>query len=288
MNIKTKNRVGIGKCFILLSLLISILLSCGISINTVHAEEIEEPLTIESSINHTMFITFCKRENSTVGKALFACHYMPNEYYSDSYTYGVLIFPKRYMEKFNVYDDFNRKFEEQGVSILDVVGSGHYDVAEGKMFRCGIGNINPQNLSLTFTFVFYGKDNATGEIYYTEPQFATYDTSIAKDYSVVDVTVMINNKLQMNLSFSTIVSLLNELLDSIWKYLILAAVAIVGVWGAYIGLRIVIAKKKEEILDSRGMVKNLIIGILIIFTVAVVGPLLLKGLNAWVGININW
>ena len=44
-----------------------------------------------------------------------------------------------------------------------------------------------------------------------------------------------------------------------------------------------IAHKNEEKINARDMVKNLIIGIIIIFVVAMGAPLLINGLSAWVG-----
>lgn len=55
------------------------------------------------------------------------------------------------------------------------------------------------------------------------------------------------------------------------------------VWGAYIGIKIAIAHRNEEKINARDMIKNLIIGIVIIFVVAMGAPLLINGLSAWVG-----
>ena len=48
-------------------------------------------------------------------------------------------------------------------------------------------------------------------------------------------------------------------------------------------LKIAIAHRNEEKINARDMVKNLIIGIVIIFVVAMGAPLLINGLSAWVG-----
>ena len=89
----------------------------------------------------------------------------------------------------------------------------------------------------------------------------------------------------LNDSLQSIVTKLSELMDSFWIYIILALAAVVVVWGAYIGIRIAIAHKNEEKINARDMVKNLIIGIIIIFVVAMGAPLLIEGLSAWVGIT---
>ena len=89
----------------------------------------------------------------------------------------------------------------------------------------------------------------------------------------------------LNENLQGIVDKLTTLMDSFWIYIVLAMAAVVVVWGAYIGVKIAIAHKNEEKINSRDMVKNLIIGIVIIFVVAMGAPLLIEGLSAWVGIG---
>lgn len=64
---------------------------------------------------------------------------------------------------------------------------------------------------------------------------------------------------------------------------VMALAAVVVIWGAYVGIKIAIAHKNEEKINARDMVKNLIIGIVIIFVIAMGAPLLINGLSAWVG-----
>ena len=89
----------------------------------------------------------------------------------------------------------------------------------------------------------------------------------------------------LNDNLAQIVEKLSGLMDSFWIYIVLAMAAVVVVWGAYVGIRIAIAHKNEEKINARDMVKNLIIGIVIIFVVAMGAPLLIEGLSAWVGIG---
>ena len=86
-------------------------------------------------------------------------------------------------------------------------------------------------------------------------------------------------------SLASIVEKIKTLMDSFWVYIVLALAAVVVVWGAYVGIKIAIAHKNEEKVNARDMVKNLIIGIVIIFVVAMGAPLLINGLSAWVGIG---
>ena len=83
-------------------------------------------------------------------------------------------------------------------------------------------------------------------------------------------------------SLAEIVGKLQSLIDSFWIYIVIALAAVVVVWGAYIGIKIAIAHRNEEKINARDMIKNLIIGIIIIFVVAMGAPLLINGLSAWV------
>ena len=87
----------------------------------------------------------------------------------------------------------------------------------------------------------------------------------------------------LNENLQEIINKLSELMDSFWIYIVMALAAVVVIWGAYVGIRIAVAHRNEEKMNARDMVKNLIIGIVIIFVVAMGAPLLINGLSAWVG-----
>ena len=84
-------------------------------------------------------------------------------------------------------------------------------------------------------------------------------------------------------NLAEIVAKLQSLMDSFWLYIVIALAAVVVIWGAYIGIKIAIAHRNEEKINAQDMVKQLIIGIVIIFVVAMGAPLLINGLSAWVG-----
>ena len=84
-------------------------------------------------------------------------------------------------------------------------------------------------------------------------------------------------------NLAEIVAKLQSLMDSFWVYIVIALAAVVVIWGAYIGIKIAIAHRNEEKINAKDMVKQLIIGIVIIFVVAMGAPLLINGLSAWVG-----
>ena len=80
---------------------------------------------------------------------------------------------------------------------------------------------------------------------------------------------------------------MSELIDSFWwVFLTLAAVLIVA-WGAYVGIKYVIAQRNEQKVEARDLIKQLLIGILIIVAITVGGPLIVKGLSAWMGTPIE-
>ena len=91
----------------------------------------------------------------------------------------------------------------------------------------------------------------------------------------------------LNGSLGSIVSKISELMNSFWIYIILAMAAVVVVWGAYIGIKIALAHRNEEKINSRDMVKNLIVGVIIMFVLAMGAPLLINGLAAWVGADLS-
>ena len=88
----------------------------------------------------------------------------------------------------------------------------------------------------------------------------------------------------LNENLQGIITKLNELMNSFWIYIVLAMAAVV-VWGAYIGIKVAIAHRNEDKINARGMVKSLIIGIIVMFVIAMGAPLLINGLSAWVGIG---
>ena len=104
---------------------------------------------------------------------------------------------------------------------------------------------------------------------------------LAQDYSDAELVQMLGQKWSMNESFQIIVNNLSELIDTIWFYLVIACAAVIVVVGVYIGIRIIVANKKEEKIDASNMLKGLFIGVLVVFILAVAMPLLIKGLNAW-------
>ena len=91
----------------------------------------------------------------------------------------------------------------------------------------------------------------------------------------------------MDTSMAELMTKIGDLVSTIYPYLLIAVALVVLVWGVYIGVRIAIAHKNEEQVNARGMVKNLIIGVLVIFIIMVAVPLLISGLSAWAGVDFD-
>lgn len=269
---------------LLLSLLLCLAMFMPVSVMSASADEAGEdaPHSVEAIIENTTFIAFRKSDiPSYYKRSMFACYYVPNEYYESSYIYGVIIFPKDYADRFGIKSDYLKTAEEKGVKLAVLEAPGALEGANGKIFKCGLVEILEQNVTRTFSFIFYVKDSE-GNIEYTSPKFAEYNTLDAKDFSDSELIEMAERKLETENSFKAIVDKLVELIDSIWTYVVLGMVGVVVVWGGFIGIRIIVANRNEEKINARNMLKSLVIGIIVMFTIAVVCPMLIKGLSAWI------
>lgn len=271
-------------CQLLLLIILSFSLIIPNSIVCVKAETIDEQTTIsvQEIIENTTFVTFRKGdETSQYGRNMFACFYVPNSVYESSYTYGLVLFPKNYGDKLGINSDYLKKAEEQNIYIANIPAPASLAAENGRLFKFGIINILEQNIDRTFSFIFYAQDTE-GNIAYAKPQFAAWATLDAEEYTDAQVIAMIEGRVAMETSFGAIVEKISELVNSFWIYIVLAMGATVVVWGTYLGIRVAVAKRKEEQVNARGMIKNLVIGIIVMFTIAMAVPLLINGLSWWV------
>ena len=253
------------------------------------AEESEETEQTEETkpqadeiVKKMFFFGFRKGEDESHGRYIVAMIYVPDEGYDDSCTYGVTIFPKAYMKKFNVYSDYMNGLAAQGKPYLDVIGYSYQPAPEGKVFRCGIANIRDTNTSLMFAFIGYVKDTY-GNYAYIMPEYGAYDSLTVGELTNEQILEKLGYELTVRSTFGKIANKIVELVDSIWIYLVIGCSAVVVIWGAYIGIRLAVAKRSEQKVDSRSMVKRLVIGIVIMFVLAGALPLLVKGLALWIG-----
>lgn len=88
----------------------------------------------------------------------------------------------------------------------------------------------------------------------------------------------------LNSNLDSLLEKLQLLINDFWGFAIAILSAIVLIWSVYVGVKLIVAHRNEERIDSKRMIKNLIIGIIIIFVLAVGIPLLIDGLRSWAGI----
>lgn len=241
-----------------------------------------QAVSAQDVINASLFLEYKKGEDDEHGKFIVSCWYIPTEYLISEFSYGVVIFPKLYMERFEVYDNFMENFTAQGKNFLDV--KAPLENMPNGLCKCGIARILEKNTSLEFTFVLYVTDgNSTA---YSEPHFGTYNNMRTREYTNTELMSIARRKLGMRDSFNEIIIKLNELIDAVWIYMVMGFTAIISVWGAVIGIKIAVARKNEEKINARGMLKSLVIGVVILFVISFALPLLIKGLANWTGAYI--
>ena len=279
------NKKSVSKVALLLVILTMFLsIFIGVKPVTTYAEtlENEQQLTVETIVENTVFITFTKGKSEEKGQNIYACHFVPEEYYDSSLEYGVVVFPRWYAERYGVTGNYIDEYDALGLKdTLAILTVQTPTLLEGgRILKCGIHNIPEAGNNLELSYIFYVKDNA-GNIGYSSPHHAAYGTLIAEDYTTSEIAAMIGQRVVMETSFKQIVNKIAELVNSFWIYIVIAGATVVVVWGAYIGIRVIVANRKEEKINARGMVKNLIIGIIITFVIAVAMPLLINGLSSW-------
>ncbi len=87
--------------------------------------------------------------------------------------------------------------------------------------------------------------------------------------------------------FKDIITELTKLIDDFWIFMIAILGAVVIIWCVYVGVKLIVAHRNEERVDAKKMIKNLLVGIVIIFVLAVGVPLLIDGLSSWSGIGVG-
>ena len=277
-----KSKYGLGVLFLLIVLLCSTFLST--SAITANAEEVENPVpntTIEQVAENATFITFKKGEDES-GRFIVACFYIPDTVFNPSYEYGVVIFPKKYAKQSGIKSNYIAEYEKLGKLnyLLLVPANNKMTALEGKILKCGVNGITDKTAELEMSFILYVRDSE-GNAAYTRPHHGSYNSLKVKNYSNAEITEMARRKIELEKRLKAFVEKVEELIDAVWIYLVIAGGSVVTIWGAYIGIKVAVAKKNEEQINARGMVKSLIIGTVVIFVFAVAVPLLIKGLITW-------
>ena len=160
----------------------------------VKAETIEdgEQTAVETIVDNTVFITFTKGANETKGQYIYACYFVPEEYYDASLSYGVVVFPRWYAERYGVTGNYIAEYDALGLkdtlAILEVEAPTL--LSGGRLLKCGIVNIPESAGNIELSYIFFIQD-AEGNYGYSEPHHAAYATLIAEDYTSAEIAAMI-------------------------------------------------------------------------------------------------
>lgn len=85
----------------------------------------------------------------------------------------------------------------------------------------------------------------------------------------------------LNTNLNTILNQIKNLIGEFKSFIIGILIAAVVVWCIYVAVRLIIAHRNEERVDAKRLIKNLILGVVIMFVLIYGVPLLIEGLQAW-------
>ena len=270
------------KAFAVLLFIISIFVIYGGNIkNITYASENH---SVEEIIENTVFISFRKEINGDKGNVLGVGFHVPTEYYYPEYKYGCAIFPEKFMARFDMYDDFLGRKERDGISVMDLQGNG--GVSDGyRIMIYNVIGIPETALNQRLTYVFYVIDNDENVAYY-KPCTSSVNSTERVVNNSSEWIELLHRRLEeksMNDQFEIASNKFAGLMSSVWIYLVIGLSSAVVIWGVYIGIRIAVSKHSDNNVEKKSMIKAFIIGIIVIFSIAVIVPLLISGLTAWVG-----
>ena len=279
---KKSSTSNIFVLLIMFLLLCSMFCGGGVVTTAKAAEVTSGSEKVQNNVDNSVFITFAKGASADKGQYIYGCFYVPDTVYDSSLEYGVVVFPRWFAERYGITGNYIEEYTAIGMydSLAIMVVPNPSSISEGKILKCGIVNIPEAGANMELSFIFFVRDSE-GNIAYEIPRHAAYATLLAEDYTYNELAKMIGQRVKTESSFGQIVTKIDELIDCVWVYVVIALASVVVVWGAYIGIKIIIANKNDEKINARDMVKQLIVGIVIMFVLAVGLPLLINGLISW-------
>lgn len=206
---------------------------CGSGVVTASAAEVTSGSEkVQNNVDNSVFITFAKGEKADRGQYIYGCFYVPDTVYDSSLEYGVLVFPKWFSERYGITGNYIEEYTAvgRGDSLAIMVVNNPTSISEGKILKCGIINIPEEGENMELSFIFFVRDS-DGNIAYAMPRHSAYATLIAEDYTYNELAKMIGQRVKTESSFGQIVSKINELVDSVWVYVVIALASVVVVWG---------------------------------------------------------
>lgn len=84
----------------------------------------------------------------------------------------------------------------------------------------------------------------------------------------------------VELDSDIILTKINLILDNYFSYVILILLITSSIWSIFIGIKIMVIRNNDDQVKVRRMVKNYIIGLIIIFIILLAIPLLIKGISS--------
>jgi hypothetical protein len=118
--VKVISAVFVHLFFVVFIMVILMLMSVFcVRTTPVKAEETTNVYSVQEIVDNSVFVSFKKGDNTKKGKYMVACYFVPKEYYNPSYTYGVIIFPKKYGILHGLLGDYLKNSEEKGKPIIN-------------------------------------------------------------------------------------------------------------------------------------------------------------------------
>ena len=238
--------------------------------------------SVGETVDNTVFVTFKKGTSESRGNYLGTIYYYPDTYYNEEFEYGVAIFPEPLMKKYDLYGDYLERKQSEGLPISLIIGTGT-QVGNGYLSVYSMSHIPDAALEMRLVFVFFVR-NTSGDVAYANPVISSFrETSVENptNEELLSIAIQRQKEIGMEKSFGALTSNISKLVDSTWVYFVIALGSVAVIWGAYIGIRIAFAKKKEEQINAKGMIIRFFIGIVIMFVLAGGLPLLIRGMSAW-------
>jgi len=210
-----------------------------------------ENISPKESLDKIFLISFETRQEQTLGNRILAHFYIPSEYKVATYEYGIIIFPEMFIETYSLDNNyFQRASEVGGISYLTYPFEEYSYIGGVRLFS-DMNRIPESRFDLSLCYVVYVKDeNSVYE--YSDIYYTSYNTIEKSNLSDEELKALFYEK-KKDSNFERIVLKLNEFVDSVWIYIVIGLSSVVVVWGAYIGIKIIVSKKKEESVDAKGM-----------------------------------
>lgn len=97
---------------------------------------------------------------------------------------------------------------------------------------------------------------------------------ITKTYKCTNCNNLINENIELKSNY--LLSHISNIINNYFDYLVVILISISSIWSIYLGIKIIVCAKKEENIQIKKMIKNYIIGIILIFIILFAIPFVIK------------